>query len=198
MPRVVGVDWSLSKTGIGTIMKRADGSTLASAGKVDHPWPSTKVARAKAGLPEAIPLPERRERFVTAARDVLHYALGAELVVIESLVMAGPGRNADLIAGWWAVVGPLVREGVPVAEVAASSMKKAIADSGKADKATVSVAMVKLWPDLEIGSDDVGDAAGLAHIGAVALGWEVPTLARHREVKWTTWPAPAPIASDAA
>jgi len=42
---------------------------------------------------------------------------------------------------------------------------------------------------LVIGSDNEVDAVACAHLGAVALGWPVVTLARHRDVKWTEWPA---------
>jgi hypothetical protein len=35
----------------------------------------------------------------------------------------------------------------------------------------------------------VADALAAAHVGAVALGWNVPTLARHSDVKWSEFPA---------
>ena len=188
MPRVVGIDWSLSKTGLGVITQRTDGACLASGGLVKGPTMPSKAQRAKLGLPPKPTLLERRTRIADAARDITRTAMDAKLVVIEDLVLQGPGRSADLIAGWWYIVGPLLRAEVPVAVVSVASMKLAVAGSGKADKAAVAVSAVKLWPDLTIESDDVGDAVGLAHLGAVALGWNVPTLKRHREVKWQEWP----------
>lgn len=192
-PMVAAVDWSTTKTGLAQITRRADGSCLATATVLRHEWPSTKKARAKAGLPEKMPLPERRERFVAATKEVLRFTLRAELVVVAAPLTQAPGAGdtrVDLLAGWWAVVGPLVREGVPVASLLDSPMKKAITDDGRADKAKIAAHMSRLYPDVEIESDDVSDALGFAHLGAAALGWSVPTpaLARYRLTKWAEWP----------
>jgi len=68
-----------------------------------------------------------------------------------------------------------------------AALTLAIARSGKADKAALAVALTRLWPQADVTSSDCCDAAGLAHLGAVRLGWDVPTLQRHRACK-AEWP----------
>lgn len=193
MPRVVAVDYSLTKTGLAVITQKANGDCIANALKIEHKWPSTKLARSRAGLPEKAPLAERRKRFLAGAREVWQAgALDAATLVVMMAPLTsakgqGPQRH-DYLAGWWAIVGRCARLGVPVATAPDVTVKKAITGDGRADKAAVSSAMTKLYPHLEITSDDVSDAAAAAHLGAGAIGWDVHVLARYREVKWAEWP----------
>lgn len=196
MPRVVGLDLALTKSGVGIITRRADGSTVASGAGIKHERPIGKAKRAAAGLPPDPTLAERRTAFVGAARDLHHYAAGAELVVVYDVptgVKSAGAARVDIPAAWWAVVGPLVRAGAPVATVLDGSVRKAITGKGQhgsreANKVATALAVRDLYPDVEIASDDAADALAAAHLGAVALGWSVPTLARHRDVKWSEWP----------
>lgn len=68
------------------------------------------------------------------------------------------------------------------------SIKKAITDDAKADKAAMAGALVNLYPELVIKNSDEADAMGMAHLGAVLLDWPTKTLVRHREVRWTDHP----------
>jgi Holliday junction resolvasome RuvABC endonuclease subunit len=196
MPRVVGIDPSLTKSGIGVVTQRADGSTLATGALLTHTRPAGKAKRAKLGLPETPTLPERRSAFASAAKDIARATAGASLAVIydppANAKVAGAAR-LDIPALWWAIVSALVRADVPVARVMDVSARKAITGSGKhegreAVKVATALAVRKLWPDVAIDSDDVADALAAAHLGAVALGWRVETLVRHRDVKWSEWP----------
>lgn len=173
--RVVGLDLSLTKSGIAIVVATSRGTTLV-----------TDTIASKGT--RAASLVDRHARITTLGRDILHHAAVSDLVVIEGL-FTGPkaGSLIDRAALWWWVVGGLIRREVPVAVVSPMSLKLAIAGSGKADKVQVALALAKLWPDADLGNNDSADAAGLAHLGAVWLGMEVPTLARHRDVK-AEWP----------
>lgn len=207
MPRIVALDLALTKSGVGIVSRRADGSTFASGAGIKHERPVGKAGRAKAGLPPTPTLIERRTAFVAAARELHHYAAGAALVVVYDVptgVKVSGAARVDIPAAWWAVVGPLVRAGVPVATVLDGSVRKAITGKGthgsrEANKVATALAVRSLYPDLDIESDDVADAVAAAHLGAVACGWDVPTLKRHHDVKWSEWPVlPDPSAVEVA
>lgn len=182
MKRVVGLDLSLQCTGIGVITQRVGRPCIASAATV-----TSKGKRAAS-------LIDRHARLTELGADVVHHAATAELAVVEGPFVGGTkgGSPIDRMALFWFVVGALIRREVPVAVIAPMSLKLAIAGKGNADKATLAVALTRLWPDVDVTSSDVSDAVGLAHLGAVYLGWDVVTLERHRSVKaeWPIFPDP--------
>jgi Holliday junction resolvasome RuvABC endonuclease subunit len=176
MRRVVGLDLSLTKTGIGIITQRADGTCTAVA--------DTITSRGR----RADDLVARHARLTELGKAIVHHAATAELTVVEGPVPGAKGGSpVDRWGLWWWVVGGLIRRDVPVAVVAPTSLKLAIAGSGRADKASLAVALTRLYPDVDVTSSDVADSVGLAHLGAVHLGWPVKVLERHRQVK-ASWP----------
>lgn len=177
MPRVVGLDLSLTCTGVGVITLRQGRPCIASASTV-----TSKGTRAAS-------LVDRHARITTLGNDIVHHAKGAELAVIEAPFASGTkgGSPIDRMALFWFVAGALIRREVPVASIVGSSLKLAITGKGNCDKAALAVAITRLWPDVDVTSSDVSDAVGLAHLGAVYLDWPVETLERHRAVK-AEWP----------
>lgn len=175
--RVVGIDLSLTCTGVGRIDQPTSTPPVAHATSF-----TTKGRRADA-------LPDRHERIAGIAREVLLQCVGARLAVIESPSFGSSNAASplDRYGLWWMIVGDLMRAEVPVATISPASVKLAITGSGRADKAAVAIAVERLWPGMDVSSSDVSDAIGLAHLGAVWLGWDVPTLERHRQVK-AAWP----------
>lgn len=175
--RVVGLDLSLTCTGIAVCVETLGGCVM-SADTV-----TSKGVRAAT-------LPDRYERLAALSKAILDSTRGADLAVIEG-PFTGPrgGSPIDRMGLFWAVAGALIRRDIPVAVIAPTSLKLAISGKGNADKAAVAIAVERLWPGLDVSSSDVSDAAGLAHLGAVRLGMDVPTLERHRQVK-TDWPTP--------
>jgi Holliday junction resolvasome RuvABC endonuclease subunit len=173
--RVVGLDLSLTKSGVAVIVATARNTSL-----VTETF-SSKGKRADS-------LVERHARITGLGKELLHHAAVADLVVIEGL-FTGPnaGSLIDRAALFWWVAGGLIRREVPVAVVPPTSLKLAIAGKGGADKVQVALALAKLWPDADLGNNDSADAAGLAHLGAVWLAMDVPTLERHKQVK-AEWP----------
>jgi len=174
--RIAGLDLSLTCTGVAICVQTLRETKMATS------------AIKSTGRKDATLL-DRHERLTALGQDIIHHASLCDLVVIEG-PFAGVrgGSPIDRHALFWFVAGALIRREVPVAVVAPTSLKLAIAGKGSADKAALSASLVKLWPDVDVTSSDVADAAGLAHLGAVALGWDVPTLERHKQVKWSEWP----------
>ena len=176
MRRCVGLDLSLTCTGAAVITQRVSGDCVANTTTV------TSCGR------RGDTLVDRHARLTTLGAEIVRSATPADLVVVEGPVTGTRGGSPlDRYALWWFVVGGLIRREVPVAVVAPASLKLAIAGSGRADKAAVAVALARLWPDVDVTSSDVSDAVGLAHLGAVHMGWPVTTLERHRQVK-VAWP----------
>jgi crossover junction endodeoxyribonuclease RuvC len=180
MKRVVGLDLSLTKTGIAVIVAASRGTKLVT---------DTISSTGKRGDS----LVERHARITTLSKAIMHHASVSDLVVIEGLFV-GPnaGSLIDRAALFWHVAGGLIRREVPVAIIAPQAMKKGIVGRAgsvkdKVDKVHVALAVAKLYPDADLGGNDSADAAALAHLGAVWLGLDVPTLAYHRAVV-AEWP----------
>lgn len=196
MSHLTGIDLSLTCTGIATITAEGDRYQLETAHIRSAPIKSGVDVKGK---PRETVL-DRNHRLTDLTQRITRHGIGADLVVIEGLIPTGPVRGVqDIPALWWFVVSDLCAVGVPVAVISPTSMKHAIVGprpkgSGTIDKVEVALAVRKLWPDSELGNSDTADASGLAHLGAVRLGWSVPTLERHRDVKFTEWPK---FASDA-
>lgn len=195
--RVVGVDMSLTSTGIGVAVR-------TEAGLVKLATSSVKSTVSKTGKPvlkrgKLVPTETLHDRIMRQrdiATQVSHFTSVADLVVIESLIGGiSMGKAVDRSTLWMRIIERAIMRDIPVVTVTNSSVKKAITDDGRADKAAVSAAMVKLYPDLTITNSDESDAAGMAHLGAVLLNWEVPTLARHRTIKWVDLPTDEDLAA---
>jgi crossover junction endodeoxyribonuclease RuvC len=187
MRRVVGLDLDLAKCGIGIITHRvARGDCIVISEKLTAPLVKTGPLDGKGKPTET--LVDRHTRITDISEQVCHFALTADLVVIENKFAGSPGgKSIDRHGAYWHVVGRCIRKNIPVVEISPKSVKLAITGSGTSDKAAVAGALQKLWPDWTIGSDDEADAVGCAHLGAVYLDWPVKTLERHRQVK-TAWP----------
>ena len=179
MDRIVGIDISLTSTGLAVITRRTDGTTLATTATF------TSRGHRNDGLTE------RASRITTLAADIDRAAGPCVLALVEGPMIAVKGGSpVDRHHLWWAVVEHLLARGVPVAVVISTTLKRAIAGKGNADKGAVASAVTRLWADVELANADEGDALGLAHLGAVALGWPVQTLERHREsLSVIRWPA---------
>jgi Holliday junction resolvasome RuvABC endonuclease subunit len=178
MRRIGGLDTSLTSTGIAIITRRVNGTCLANV--------TTIASKGKRNAS----IVSRSERLLNLRNDILHALLGCELVVIEMTAFGMKGGSAlDRNGLWWAIVGKLCDIGTPVACCAITTNKKFATGSGRADKAAVSAAVSRLWPEVNITKEDEADALSLAHIGAVKAGWEVPTLQRHRDaLPAVAWP----------
>lgn len=175
MRRVAGLDYSLTKCGVAIATRRVNGTvamntaTVCSTGKLKDT------------------LPVRRRRWRRHEQAVVDAIGPCDLVVAEGVVPS-QGQLLDRYGTLCFILDALMEREIPIATIAPRSAKKAVTGNAVADKALMANHIAKLWPDLEIANEHEADAAGLAHLGAVALGWSVTTLERHKQVKWTEWP----------
>ncbi len=175
-PRVVGIDLSLTATGIA----ESDGQTRTiRTGPGDH-------------------LADQHDRLAFIVREVWASVVvatkpqTADLVVIEGPSYNSTGAGSWDRAGlWWLVVASLLDEGVPVAVVPPSVLKRYATGKGNATKADMRMAMFK-----RTGLDERDDnrvdawwlrAMGLDHLGHAPV--ELPQAQRDGLAK-VAWPVP--------
>lgn len=165
--RIIGLDPSLARTGVGII----EYSGFARA----------EIVESKGRRGDSLEM--RDARIGDIVSGVMAFVVhSTALVVIESGAYAAVGGSAWDRAGlWWRLVENLHRRDVPVVTVAPTTLKKWAANSGRADKSDVAVAMARLWPAVEAPSNDAWDGLALATMGAQGIGWQVPSRAHHAE-----------------
>jgi crossover junction endodeoxyribonuclease RuvC len=176
-PLVIGVDLSLSATGI--------------AGP-------TFVTTIRSSGHKTDTLNERSERLSRIRYAVIRACKAAQLVVLE-----GPAYNArdpfahDRSGLWWMVVRGLHANAIPVAIVAPSQVKKYATGKGsngrKGDnvKDAVLIAVVKRYPQFDVTNNNEADALVLRAIGMDHLGVPLAAVPQtHRTVLGAIdWPA---------
>lgn len=177
-PRVVGVDPSLTCTGIAS----SDG------------W--IEIVGAK-GI-TALPLIDRVDALDRLAVTIIEWVRPADLVVIEEPLPSG--RNANDTSGLerhalaWLVIRWLARTEHPFALV--NNRHRAAYATGNAAsrKADVLAAVAEFWPEWKAGkNDNKADAVALMALGRHALGCpvgEVPAI-NARVVEQIEWPIEA-------
>jgi Holliday junction resolvasome RuvABC endonuclease subunit len=153
---VVGVDLSLTSTGIAT----AGGvRTIASSGRDGA---SLRVRHAR--------LADVTTRVVLAVSDAA--APRTALVVIEGPAYAAKGGKTHERAGlWWMVVDELLSAGHLVAEVPPPTLKKYALGKGVGDKGAMVDAAARRMPQVETrGQNDAVDALWLRAMGMHRYG----------------------------
>ena len=186
--RILGIDPSLTSTGVGCVYTGSNraGGLNAVTNRVE----SSPPKRAKGDKTPAT-LTERYERLHAICAGVIQETNGVALAVIEGPSYASAGAGTWDRAGlWWRIVGRLQAGDVPVVVVPPKTRAVWATGSGAAGKSPIAVHLSRMWPDVEPGiSDDEWDALALATMGAQQLGWLPIELARHREqLNKITWP----------
>lgn len=162
--RIVGIDLSLTGTGLASIV---DGV------------PQTKVVVSKGE--QADGLEKRFDRQSMICNHVLDFTLGyrvdgqrpesPDLVVIESLFNSGTfaGSLIDRAGLWWRIVGSLLAWDILVVHATPGQGKMFLTGAGNADKGAMAMYFSKLFPDWEPSTrknaNDEADAGALASIG---------------------------------
>lgn len=96
---------------------------------------------------------------------------------------------------WWLIIDALTALQIPYAVVPSTTLKKHICDRGNAKKAEVVAAIARMWPNLQLPTDDAADAAALATIAAQHCGYPLPflILERHKlALAKIVWPQLTP------
>lgn len=174
---IAGLDLSLTSSGLGFI----DSTGSARALSVGMRGKATDTLGQR-----AMRLSVTSGAILTHIKDA-----GASQVIIEA---PAPSRGAasgtwDRAGLWWLVVTDLADLGIPVHSVYPGTVKRWITGNGKAEKNVVGVHVGRLFPDVELKTDDEADALAMAHMLAWVLGFGVPerhhhTLEALKAVKW--------------
>jgi Holliday junction resolvasome RuvABC endonuclease subunit len=166
-PRVIGLDLSLTCTGVAGIG-----------------WTETIKPPAK------LRGPERLDHIMTGVHE---FTRNADLVVVEGPSYGNQGQQRqsghhERAGLWWLVAHALWRWEVPYAVASPASRAKYATGRGNAAKADVIREVTRRFPWF-VGGEDEADAAVLAAMGADHLGVPMATMpATHRAaldaVKW--------------
>lgn len=211
MPVIVGLDLSLTGSGIATVSVAGaeldgdgrtglvgySGESVGKSGPENRSQPvlvdtRTIVSSGRKGAP----LPSRIARIRRLRNAICDHARHADLVVVEAPAFASStGQVWDRAGLWHHVMAAVDHLGIPYVEVAPTKVKKFATGKGNADKTAVAAAMSRLWPDVNPGNDNEFDSLALATLGAIRVAGRalpITVLERHREVvAGIDWPVPA-------
>lgn len=177
--RIVGLDLSLTSTGVATIDEGADVRVdrIATKPTGDNLW-----HRA-----------HRLHRIFERIVNEVHSYDGRQLVVVEgpSYGQARQGGQHDRAGLWWLVVNELVVMcEIPVAEVPPALVKRYATGRGNAGKDEVLAAVIRRYPSVEVTGNDQADALVLAAMAADHYGAPIATVpaANRAALDKVAWP----------
>jgi crossover junction endodeoxyribonuclease RuvC len=113
------------------------------------------------------------------------------LVVLEGISYASNNPGTDERHHlWWLISDACDHLGIPLTVCPPSTLKKFTTDNGAAKKAAVVAAVARMWPHVDLPTDDAADSLGLATIGAqhTHIPLPFPVLERHKlaltKIEW--------------
>lgn len=176
-PRVIGLDLSLTSTGIADFTH--DGQVI------------TKTIRS-ASNGKAVT--DQYDRLANIVREIADYISSQgphpALVLIEGPSYGSKGAGTWDRAGlWWLVACLIIDRKHPLAVVPPAVLKKYATGRGNADKTAMAVALQKRW-GIELGDDNKVDAWWLGAAGREYLGQpyvDMPKAQREALAK-VAWP----------
>jgi crossover junction endodeoxyribonuclease RuvC len=161
--RVVGLDLSLTSTGVACITSGPEA-----------PWVERITSEPEGKKPT---LNDRRLRIAGIRLRVLQLVGDPRLVVVEQPAFSRTtGQQHDRSGLWWTIVDALGRNGIPVAEVSPTTLKRYALGKGSGkgtDKDKVLAAVVRRYLDVDVTGNDEADGLVLAAMGARALGYPI-------------------------
>ncbi|WAB09183.1 RuvC-like resolvase [Gordonia phage LittleMunchkin] len=166
MPRIIGLDVSLTDTGVAVI----------------NPFGLT-VDRVRS-KPTGSTYLEASMRIDTICAQIEGRLMAAqpELVVIESPAFASKTGQAHTRAWLWGRVFDLARRHADVLTATPQAVKMYATGAGNADKDEVLAAVVRRYPNLAVTNNNTADAVILAAMGSHYLGEPIanaPTAKTH-------------------
>lgn len=168
--KIIGIDLSLTGTGLATIEDTGQGAVASSI-----------VVTSSGSMQDN--LDKRFDRQSSIAGKVLDYVFAGadrvtrpappfpDLVVLESLFNSGTvaGALIDRAGLWWRIVGSLLAYNLRVVTATPQQGKKFLTGAGNADKGAMAMYASKLWSDWSPASaknaNDEADALAMASIG---------------------------------
>lgn len=166
MPRIIGIDPSLTSTGVAVVSRSSAGNDWAAY---------TFLAKSKPGDGSWTTQHQR-------IRDITKSVI-AELDRMPTLVsMEAPafsrvtGHQHDRSGLWWSIYTACVDRGLPVITPTTNQRMQYATGKGNAQKDMVLAAAIKRWPEVDIIGNDDADALILAAIGARVLGLPIDSV----------------------
>jgi crossover junction endodeoxyribonuclease RuvC len=175
---VLGVDPSITSTGLATIATTATGLAV--------------TARRTQTTPTGPAYAAKRARMMTQIAAIKTAAFITDLVILEGPSLASKGNATRDLAGFWWLTFDALHRHQRVGVVAPAVLKKWCTGSGNADKFAVGQAIARRWPDIVLRSHDEADALVLASIGLHRLGvlpW-TPTAYQTEQLTRVEWVDP--------
>lgn len=172
MTRIVGLDLSLTATGVARVEVRSDFPLSVTVERVASKAPS----RAKGAPPPTIAVRSLRLRKLAGA--ITNKCHGADLVVVEGPSYGSEGAGTWDRAGlWWLVVARLTGAGLNVVEVPPSNVKQYALGKGSGagtGKDEVLAAVIRRYlPVVNVPGNNEADALVLAAMGARFVGYPI-------------------------
>jgi Holliday junction resolvasome RuvABC endonuclease subunit len=176
MPRVLGIDSSLTATGLcridigenddGPVLKYSYEMACATVGAPKPTADKSKRAMAR----RVMALADKIEAAICTPED----PLVPDLIVVESLAYGAKGDSAWVLPWVFGKVIELAETyKVPLITVGTTARAKYATGRGNADKDTVMLAAVKRWPEGEAKNNNEADALIVAAIGCHYLGMPI-------------------------
>ena len=180
MTRIVGLDLSLTGTGIARVETGTGSNVVGMTGTpllaptVELRRITSKGPTRKKGDPP-VPIGVRSLRLRKLAGQIVQAATGADLVLVEGPSYASEGAGTWDRAGlWWLIVGRLTGAGLSVVEVPPSNVKQYALGKGSGSgtgKDEVLAAVIRRYlPLVEVPGNNEADALVLAAMGARFIG----------------------------
>ena len=178
MPRVLGIDTSLTATGLARIDVNsydADGYVAdIVVATVSAPKPNPRDKSKRAMALRVNPLIEHIESAIFDPDNDAPDSPLPDLIAIETLAYAAKGSGVWVLPWIFGRVMELaVKYNIPVVEVGTGQIKKYATGSGVAQKETVMLAVNRRWPEAEISNDNESDAMTAGAIGCDYLGFPI-------------------------
>ena len=165
MPRILGIDPGLQRTGFGVIDADGPRLTYVASGTIS----TLEVARGD--------LPARLKLIFEGVREVAQRYQPAQASVEIVFVNVNPQSTLLLGQARGAALAALVSEALPVAEYTALQMKKAVVGHGLANKTQIQEMVKRLLKLPALPGKDAADALGLA-ISHAHAGSSFATMSR--------------------
>lgn len=178
--RVIGLDTSLTRTGIGVI---------------DAIRRTTKAYSIETKAPKVETIRTRVDRITHVTKgvmDIVHGNYDDVMVIIESNAQSrSMGKVWDRAGLWWNIIYTLEACGIAYALCPPNTRAKWATGKGNAGKDEVMLAIDRIWTGVASNNDE-SDGLAMATMGAQWLNWPIPTkrLVRHDQslsvVEWPT------------
>lgn len=166
MPRIIGIDPSMTSTGLCIVDRRASGNDFTAVCRTiktksgDGSWTTQyeRIALITAHITEEL------EKLPT-------------LVSMEAPAFSRvQGHQHDRSGLWWGIFAACWRRGIPVITPTTNQRMQYATGKGNADKDIVLASAIRRWPDVDFAGNDEADALILAAIGCRVLGVAIDSV----------------------